>query len=418
LLAGLGAEVVKLEPPGGEHTRLRVEDKESWALGALAAGKQGVALDLKDPRGQAVFRRLVEAADVVIENFAPGTMERLGLGYAELSSWNPRVVLASVRGFGPSSPHRAARAMDLTIQAMTAVISVTGFPDGPPVKAGVAVADFLSGATLAAGVLAALLQRERTGRGQHVEVAMQDAVVPSLASNLAGFFESGGRLPERTGNRHGGLAICPYNLYETADGYVAILCIRDRHWQALARLMGRDDLAADERYQTMPARAGRMEEIDGLVERFTRGVRTDALVAALVEAGVPCAPVRSLADLVADPSLRKGILPEVTHPTAGPVRVFGSPVRLSASEPVPPAPAPLLGQHTAEVLGRLAGVGPEALAELEAAGVVRTPGSREGRRGSGAAGGGAEDSNREPASSDHGGGATIGERPRGSDERR
>lgn len=370
LLSYLGAEVIKVEPPGGESMRWRARGEESPAFMLINPNKRGICLDLKTKEGREILLDLVRDADVVVENFAAGVMDRLGLSYETLSGVNPRVIVASGKGYGNSGPHRDYPAMDITVQAMTGVVSVTGFPDGPPVKAGVALADFMGGVHLMAGIVTALYQRERTGRGQYVEVSMQDAVLPSLTSNLGGFFQSGGTLPERTGNRHGGLSMAPYNVYPASDGWVAIFVVTARHWAAFAREMDREDLAEHPDYVETTDRAEKMDEIDALISAWTREFPKDELVRRLLAARVPCAPVRTLSEVVEDPHVgHRGMLPEVEHPTMGPTRVYGSPIRLSDSETPKPSPAPLLGEHTAEVLQQKLGLDEDEVARLRDEGV-------------------------------------------------
>jgi formyl-CoA transferase len=238
----------------------------------LNAGKQGIRLNLKDSQGVALFLDLVGQADVVVENFAPGVMQRLGIDWDVLHSVKPELVLASVRAYGDHPAAEGLKGMDVTVQAMSGIVATTGFPDAAPVKAGPAVVDFAAGSHLASAVLAALFQRERTGVGQHVVVAMQDAIVPSLTSNIAGMLEAGGDFPERTGNRHGGLAVCPYNIYPATDGWVAILCLRVTHWSDLCRVMGRPDLAADPELSTPSGRVGRMDDVDAAVAAWSGGL--------------------------------------------------------------------------------------------------------------------------------------------------
>ena len=371
LLAQMGAQVIKVEPPEGDSVRRRRAVGDSYPFLMLNAGKLGVRLDLRVERGRDILLRLVEGADVVVENYRRGVLDRLGLGYGALCAVNPRIILASGRGFTAGGLQDDVAAMDVTVQATTGVIASTGFPEQAPVKAGIAAADFLGGTHLAAGVLAALFQRERTGTGQWVQVAMQDALLPSLASNLGGLLESGGSLPERTGNRHGGLSICPYNVYACADGWVAICCTADRHWLALCRVIGREDLAADPALARNQGRVQRMGEVDDAIEAWTsRRPRRDC-AGPMQRAGVPAAPVLGLGEVLDDPQVQaSGMLPEVHHPDRGRVRVFASPVQLSASRRVRPTPSPRLGQHTREVLARRLALTDAELDELSASGVV------------------------------------------------
>jgi formyl-CoA transferase len=240
--------------------------------------------------------------------------------------------------------------MDVTVQAVSGIVSSTGFPDGAPVKAGGAVVDFAAGTHLAAAVLAALFQRERTGEGQHVEVAMQDAIVPTLTSNFAGLLESDGTFPERTGNRHGGLAICPYNIYPVIDGWLAILCLRPKHWTDLCRLMDRSDLADDPLLATPAGRVKRMDEIDEAVAAWTSGLDKTSAFRLLQQAEIPAAPVRTLTEVLYDPVLRDhGMLAEIGEGSRA-CTILGSPIRLADSAEPQTWPAPLLGEHTLEVL--------------------------------------------------------------------
>ena len=371
LLRSLGATVLKIEPPGGESLRWRGDGASSGAAFLLLnAGKQGVRLDLKTPRGHELFLDLVDRADVVVENFAPGVLDRLGLGWDVLHARRPELVLASGRAYGRHPAAEGLRGMDITVQAVSGVLSSTGFPDGPPVKAGAAVVDFAAGSHLAAAVLAALFQRTRTGRGQHVEVAMQDAVLPSLASNIAGLLEVDGEFPERTGNRHGGLSVCPYNVYPVADGWLAVLCLRPVHWSALCALMGRDDLAADPVLATPAGRVARMDDVDAAVAAWTAGLDADTALGLLQQASIPAAPVRTLRQVLTDPVLRdRGMLAETGEGDRRST-VFGSPLQLSDSPVTLPGPAPELGEDTDAVLRDLLHLAEDDIARLHHDGVV------------------------------------------------
>jgi formyl-CoA transferase len=372
LLGFMGARVLKIEPPEGDVVRRRKRSVEPYPLVMLNSNKESVVLDLKHPEGKALFLRLVRRADAVVENFAAGVMDRLGLGWPVLQKENPRLVYGSGSGFGLSGPYRDLPAMDLTIQAMSGIMNATGFPDRPPVKAGPAVCDFLAGVHLFGGIVGALLHRERTGVGQLVEVAMQEAALISLASALGVFMDGDGGVPERTGNRHPALAIAPYNVYPTRDGYVAIFTASERHWHSIAKLLGREDLLTNPDFATTPARAARVEEIDAMVEAWTRPRGKDEVLTALTEAHVPCAPVRTTREVVHDPHLAaRGVWVDVEHPRRGKTRVPISPIRLHGSDPAAVARvAPLLGQDTDRVLGELLGLDADALAALHTAGVI------------------------------------------------
>ena len=246
-LGFMGARVLKIEPPEGDVVRRRKREVEPWPLVMLNSNKESVVLDLKQPRGKELFLELVAKADVLIENFAVGVMDRLGLGWDVLHKINPRLVYGGSSGFGLDGPYRDLAAMDVTVQAMSGITNATGQPDGPPTKAGAAVCDFLAGIHLCAGILGALVQRERTGQGQRVEVAMHEAAVIALASAMGAVMDGDAGVPDRTGNRHPALAMAPYNTYPCSDGYVAIFTAAERHWHSMCQLLARPDLADQSR---------------------------------------------------------------------------------------------------------------------------------------------------------------------------
>lgn len=372
LLRQFGADVIKIEPFGGEPLRWRgAVGEETQAFIMLNAGKQSLRLNLKTDEGKSVIKRLVAGADILVENFAPGTMDRLGFSWDVLHSWNEQLIVASGKGYGSSGPYRDYRAMDLTVQAMSGVLSATGFPDQQPVKSGAAFADFSGGVHLVAGVLAALYQRSQTGKGQFIEVSMQDSVLPTLTSNLAGYLDSDGAVPERTGNRHGGLAICPYNVYPASDGWLAVMCSSNKHWLTLCQLMDRGDLAADPRFGSNPERARYMDEIDDVVASWTATLTKAELTDRLVQADIPAGPVISVSELLDDPHIReRGMLQTVTQPGRGPMLTYGAPIRLSDSPPVSVQHAPGLGEHSREVLTERLGMPAKQVDGLAEAGVI------------------------------------------------
>lgn len=351
LLAMAGATVIKIEPPGGEPIRARRQS--AMPLAMLNANKLGITLDLKSETGRDRLLELVDRADVLLENFAPGVMERLGLGAAGLLERNPRLIYASATGYGSWGPDRDRLAMDLTIQATSGAMSVTGYPDKPPVKAGPAVADFLGGVHLYGAITTALYERNHTGRGRVVEIAMQDTLIPAMASNLQLYYEN----PEgeaRVGNRHGALAMAPYNTYRALDGYVAIMCVTDVHWRALCKAMGRMELGLDPAWATHEARCRDIEATDALVEAWTAQYTREALTDMAQRWHFPCAPVRSLREVVHDPHLHaRGMLHPVRHPLLGEIVLPGSPLRFGGLTPEPPSPEPGLGEHNDVILALL-----------------------------------------------------------------
>jgi crotonobetainyl-CoA:carnitine CoA-transferase CaiB-like acyl-CoA transferase len=386
LMQRLGADVIKVEPPQGEPYRRPTARKgvEAVQFSLLNAGKRSLCIDLKQPEGRELFCELAKTADVVIQNFAPGAFDRL-VGIEALLEANPRLIVASGSGYGSTGPYSSLRAMDLTIQAMSGVMATTGFEDSSPVRTGPAVVDFMGGTHLFGAIMAALVQRATSGKGQAVEVALYDAILPSLASNIGGYFDTDGTIPERTGNRHGGLAVAPYNAYPTLDGWIAILCLRDHHWQSLCRVMERPDLASDERLVSTAGRVAEMDYLDTLVADWTSTRSKADLVAALNDAGVTCAPVLSLSEVLDDPQVAARRLLEHHQNGERDWWTFGSPIRLSDS-PSPEDNLPArLGQHTEEVLMEKLGLDSGSVAALLAKGsVVRssdhTPQGLDGRQ--------------------------------------
>jgi len=357
LLLHLGARVIKVESPGrGEPLRANRAAGAGEPVGfqLINGGKRSVALDLKSDEGHQEFLELVESADVVIENFAPGTVESLRVDYDALRAVNPRLIYASLKAYSADSPNRELRGMDLTVQASSGVMSVNGFPDGPPIRCGPSLVDFLGGSHLALGIVAALMERAFTGRGQCVNVSLQDAVLPPLTSNFAAWLTDPTTAFERTGNRHGGMRESPYNVYQTADGWVAILCISEPQWRGLCELIGRRDLRDDPTLATNHGRAQRMLEIDDVVSEWTRRYDSVEAIALLQAAGVPCAQLKTVLQVVGDESTRS--VPMLRHAKADDgtdTYTFGSPVRLSKHEPLAFQPVSTLGADTDDVLARL-----------------------------------------------------------------
>jgi len=366
LMAFLGAEVIKVEPLQGETVRHR--DPVSLMPHPyimLNSNKKSVTLNLKHPQGKALLRELVVQGDVVLENFAVGVMERLGFGYEALKAINPKIIYASSSGYGRGGPYAHYSAMDLTVQAVAGVMAITGFPENPPVKAGPAVSDFIAGIHLYAAIVTALLRRERTGEGCMVEVAMHDAIYPSLASNLGAYYDKGTVVP-RTANRHGGLAIAPYNTYPTSDGWMAIFCAAESHWPLLCAVMERPELRDDPRFATNTLRARHMAEVDALVGAWTRQFTRAALTDLLTKAGMPCGPVLTLDEVADDPNLKhRQMIVELDHPAKGRVKVVGCPLKFFTTDgalTIDVLPAPSVGQHSEEVYTSLLG---HTSAELE-----------------------------------------------------
>jgi CoA:oxalate CoA-transferase len=372
LLAKGGADVIKVEPLHGEPLRRRALPGKSATLpfAMLNQNKRAVTLNLKHPRGRELLFAMVKRADVLLENFSPGTMDDLGVGWNVLHGINPRLVYATGTGFGISGPDRDNLAMDLTIQAASGIMSVTGAPDGPPMKAGPTLVDFMGGIHLYAGILTALYERDRSGEGRLVEVAMQETVYPSLAASFE-YYHRTGQPPPRTGNRQAGLSTAPYNVYPAADGHVAIHIVTEGHWLNLLQAMGREELANDPRFKTNADRIAHMDETDAVVADWTRTLPKMAVFARLKAGRVPCAPVRTAPEVMHDPHMHeRGMLEHVEHPELGPIVVPTSPLRLHGSAKPPMVPSPKIGQHNDEIYGGWLGLPADEIAALRAEGVI------------------------------------------------
>ena len=373
LMAKAGARIIKIEPPSGEPARLRakVAKAATFPFAMLNSNKQGVTLNLKEPRGRDLLMAMVAKADVLLENYAPGVMDRLGVGWSVLSKINPRLVYGSGTGYGLDGPDRDNLAMDLTVQAASGIMSITGFPDGPPVKAGPAVVDFMSGIHLYAAIVTALYERQITGQGRLVEVAMQESVYPALASNLSFLYNTKGELPPRTGNRHGGLAIAPYNVYATADGHIAIITVKEEHWTGLLDAMRRAELKSDPRFQTNARRVEHMAIVDGLVEAWSKTLPKADVFKLLRKHRVPSAPVRNLREVMNDPHMhQRGMLETIDHPELGRIVVPTSPLRYHGADKVKTTPSPSVGEHNNEIYGGWLGLDEREIAALKSGGVI------------------------------------------------
>ena len=371
LLAMAGARVIKIEPPGGENMRGRADRPlASYPFMMLNGNKETITLNLKSERGKELLRGLAARADVLLENFSPGTMDGLGVGSDVLRALNPQLVYAAATGFGSTGPHRDYLAMDVTVQAMTGVVAITGNEGEPPLKAGPALCDILGGVHLYGAIVTALVQRQRTGAGTVVDVAMQDAVFPTLTTALGAYYQHGGN-PPRTGNHHQGMAVAPYNVYAAKDGHVAIICIRERHWRSLVTAMAQPALADDSRFVDMKARARNMAATDAAVEAWTT-TRTKADVFRICQQhDVICAPVQSLDDVLHDPHLlERGALAKLAHDRYGEVVLPSTPLRFEGASPPSVQLPRAAGADNAAVFGELLDLSADQVAALGTAGAI------------------------------------------------
>lgn len=372
LLAAAGATIIKVEPPNGESLRRRgAVGGAALPFAMLNGFKKSITLNLKHKDGKDILRRLAQNADVLVENFAPGVMDRLGLGAASLQALNKRLVYAQSSGFGSAGPYRDYPAMDLTVQAIAGIMSVTGFPDRPPVKAGPAVCDFFSGIHLYGAIMTALYERERTGIGRQVEVAMMDASYFSLSSSLGLHYETAGDIPPRTGNRHGGLAEAPYNVYPTNDGYIAIICVSETHWAELIKTIGQPELADDPRFHSLKDRVANVDAVDATISAWTSSRSKYEIFDAFMKRRIPCAPVRDLDEVVNDKHLRdRGMLQEQDHPSLGKIVVPHSPLRFVNEDLRPLEPSHALGADTDTILSERLGFKPDEISQLRKDGAL------------------------------------------------
>ena len=374
MLGWLGADVIKIEAPAGEPGRTALSDKrgeDAWFFLLLNSSKKGVTLNLKAPRGCAMFKEMVKRADVVVENLGPGAMDRLGLGYEALRKLNPRVIAASVKGFGSGGPYAEYKSFEWIAQAMSGAMSMTGSPDGPPTKAIGGLADTGAGLHAVIGILAAIIQRQTTGVGQQIEVAQQDSVVNLLRIHLRDSYATGKPVP-RQGNSSVNAA--PSNLYRCRpfgpDDYVFIHVATVEMWKTLTTILGRPELGDDPRYADRRDRVQFIEDIDAMIEAWTEKRTKHEALEILAPQGIPCGAVLNSTEILADPHLRQtGMIVELEHPTRGAYPMPGNPVRLSDS-PTEVTRAPLLGEHNAEIYGELLGYGSAELDALRRDGVI------------------------------------------------
>ncbi len=367
LLAWLGAEVIKVEEPGvGDRTRTERAhrpDMDSFYFLVFNANKRSVCLDLKSREGQEIFKRLARLSDVVVENFGPGRMERFGLGYQVLKEVNPRIVFASIKGFGTYGPYASFKSFENVAQAMSGAMSTNGGPGGPPTFVSVGVGDSGTGLHCAIGILAALRARDRSGESQYVEVSMQDAVLNLMRIRIMDTLASG-KPVQRLGNRGWG---GPSIVYPCAPGgpddYVTIVITGDA-WDSLLAVIGRADLIGDQRYATEEARKQRADEVEQIIAAWTSRHTKREVMAMLTDIGVPCGAVLDTCEVLEDPHLRtREMVVELDDPARGRYKALGCPIKI-ASHPVSVTPPPLLGQHSQEVLSSLLGLDGEELARL------------------------------------------------------
>jgi crotonobetainyl-CoA:carnitine CoA-transferase CaiB-like acyl-CoA transferase len=371
LLAEYGAEVYKLESRAGDMGRgwgpPFAGGVASFFLG-LNRGKRGISFDLKQPEGLELCLKVIDRMDVLIENFRPGAMDRLGLGYDALHARHPALIYCSISGYGQDGPSRDEAAMDLVVQGSSGLLSITGTADGESVRCGYGVTDVTAGQFAVIGILLALRARERTGRGQFIDVSMLDGMISTMSSNYMTYLGSG-RVPEPMGTAFP--TVAPYRVFHTQDRPIAIAVGSEKLWSAFCRAIERPDLAQHPDYDTNAGRIRNRTVLEPLLDEVFKMRAVGEWMERLQAAGIPSSPVRNFEDVVGhEQSAVREMFPTLHHPTAGPHRVTGTPIKLSETPGGPGLPAPLLGQHTRETLAELLGLSAGEVDGLAARGVV------------------------------------------------
>ena len=366
LLADLGAEVIKVEnPEGGDTSRKNfpfVKEVSSYFL-SVNRGKKSVTVNLQHPRGKEIVLSLAKKSDVLVENFRPGVMDRLGLGYAAVREVNHRIIYASCSGFGRTSPYAHRPAYDVIVQGMGGTLSITGEEGGGPVRVGFSIGDIGGGIFTALGILSALHEREKSGLGQMVDVAMLDCQMALLENAFTRFFATG-EVPERIGTRHP--VLTPFQALPTRDGYIVVAVARQDWWEKFCNLINRSDLISDERFKTNPDRTKNHKDLEAILKGITRTRTTSEWVADMEKADIACGPVNTVPQVASDPhTLAREMIAQVKHTQAGMLRVVNSPIKLSRTPVNLERASPVLGEHTEEVFGNLLGLSREDLAKLK-----------------------------------------------------
>jgi crotonobetainyl-CoA:carnitine CoA-transferase CaiB-like acyl-CoA transferase len=372
LLSDFGANVYKLESPaGGDMGRgwgpPFAGEQSSFFLG-LNRGKQGISIDLKTPEGIDICLRLIDRMDVLVENFRPGAMARLGLGYDALAQRNPRLVYCSISGYGQAGPSRDEAAMDLIVECSSGFMSITGTEEGQQVRSGYAVADINAGLFSAIGILMALRARDLTGRGQHVDISMLDGMISAMSSNYMSYLGSG-KVPRPLGAAFP--TVVPYSVYNAKDRCFSLAVGSEKLWAAFCRTIGREDIVADPRFETNARRVENRHALEAILQAVFGERNMAEWIACLRAAGIPCSPVKNFEEVAQDSQTTlRNMFPTIDCPAVGPHRVTGPPIKLSETPARIGNPAPALGEHTRGVLSELLGLDADAADDLAARGVI------------------------------------------------
>ncbi|RLI04075.1 CoA transferase [Candidatus Bathyarchaeota archaeon] len=371
MLADMGAEVIKVEPPEGDVSRSWgppfIEGESSYFL-SINRNKKSIVINLKSEKGKEIVLKLAEKCDVFVENFRPGVTKRLGVDYETVKKVNPKIIYCSISGFGQEGPYRDYPAFDQILQGMGGLMSITGEPGRPPVKVGIPITDIAAGMFAAYGIVCALFYREKTGKGQYVDVSMLDSQVAWLTYQAGRYFATG-EIPGPIGSGHP--LIVPYQAFKTKDGYINIAAGNDNLFRSLCKVLGVEHLADDPRFNTNPKRVENREELVKILEEIFVQKTTSEWLELIRKAGVPCGPIYNVADVVNDPQvLFRKMVVEIDHPKSGRIKVTGVPVKLSESPGDVRLPPPMLGQHTVDIL-KFLGYSDEDISKLKDEGVVK-----------------------------------------------
>lgn len=365
VLADMGAEVIKVEPLTGDHVRSAMPRKNNVSVyyENMNRGKKSITINLKAPEAKELFKKLMAAADVFIENSRPGVMERLGFGYEQVKKYNPGIVYCSISGFGQTGPYSDRPGYDLIGQAMAGAMSITGFEGQTPLKSGIPLADVMGGMNGAIGILAALHYRKQTGKGQLIDVSLVDSIVSSMRTVTMPYFVTG-TVPGRSGNRYQNAY--PYDSFRAKDGDYVIACGTDAHFSALCSVMGMPGLAEDPRFKEFETRKKNADELKAVIDQWSSGKTAEECIQAILKVEIPVAPIYTIDQVAADEHIRsvREMFVGLNHPVAGTITITGSPVKMSETPTTPTACASALGADNAEVYGRI-GVDSAALAALK-----------------------------------------------------
>ncbi|SCM80728.1 conserved hypothetical protein [uncultured Sporomusa sp.] len=365
MLADFGAEIIKIEPPGvGDDSRAfgPFIGEESAYFMSLNRNKRSMTLNLKSPAARALFREMVKKADIVVENYRPGTMEKFELGYSSLKEINPRIIYAACSGFGQTGPYRNKPAYDVIVQAMGGIMSITGPEGGPPVRVGASIGDIIAGLFTVIGIELALYHREKSGHGQMIDVGMLDCQLAVLENAIARYMVTG-TAPEPMGSRHPSIA--PFEAFTAKDGSLIVGAGNDKLFEKLCKVIGQPGLAQDSRFATNATRTQNVRQLKDLLDAAFVHKTVDEWLQVMEDAGIPCGPINTMDRVVNNPQIvARDMLVGTEHPVAGMVKMAGIPIKLSDTPGAVEQPAPLLGQHTEEILQEFLGLSVQEINKL------------------------------------------------------